>query len=81
MILLGLSSYFKDGEKTIKCEEYVSSNPDIAVPKIELDHHDTVTITEFEPEIFKAIRDPIIDEKTLLQSIIPSANFQAMHNF
>ena len=75
MILLGLSSYFKDGQKSIKCVDYVSSNPDLAVPKIELDHHDTVTITEFEPEIFKAIRDPIINQKILLQSIIPSANF------
>ena len=81
MILLGLSGYFKNGEESIKCDEFVKQNPEMSVDKIELDHHDSVTITEFEPEIFKGIRDAIIEEKILLQSIIPSANFQAMHNF
>ena len=77
MILIGMSSYLKDGRTEIKPKDFVKEYPDMAVEKIDqyLDCCDTISITEHEPELFKKIRSKIIDESTILQSVTPSANF------
>ena len=74
-------AFEEENEIVVLAEDFLQKNPDYGVDVFEVTSQDRITIVEYAPKLFQKIRSNIISEKDLLESIIPAANFSAMHNF
>lgn len=61
-------------------KDFLRDYPDLAVNDAG-SIQDSVKLTEFAPKIFRKIRQNIISEKAMYESMIPIANFASIHNF
>lgn len=71
----------EENEVVVMAKKFVDEHPDYGVEVFDVTPADKITIIEHAPKLFKKIRSGIISERLLLESLIPAANFSAMHNF
>ena len=64
----------------VLAKDFLRDYPDLAVNDAG-SIQDSVKLTEFAPKIFRKIRQNIISEKAMYESMIPIANFASIHNF
>jgi len=65
----------------VRPDDFVFNHPDHSIDEFEVSKSDSVIITEYAPAIFKKIREGIISDKAIYESLIPSVNFSGIHNF
>lgn len=72
---------FEENEITVMAKEFVNKHPDLSVDVFDVTKNDKIIVTEYAPKLFRKIRDGIVTEQIMYESLIPAANFSAMHNF
>lgn len=72
---------YEENDLNVQAKKFVDENPNYGVEVFELTPFDNITIVEHAPRLFSHIRRGIISDGALMNSLLPSANFSAMHNF
>ncbi len=62
-------------------KEFCDEHQEFTVPKVEVDEADRISIVEFAPKLFRNIRRSLLSEESILECLIPAANYHAIHNF
>lgn len=61
--------------------KFSKRNPDMCIDKFRVNRSDQLGVTELAPALFKLVRKGLRSEQDLLQALVPSKNFEAIHNF
>jgi len=65
----------------IRPDDFVFENPHSSIDEFEISKSDSITITEYAPGLFRKIRQEIITDKAIYESLIPSVNYSGIFNF
>lgn len=65
----------------INAESFSKKNPEKCIKKLSVNHSEEIEVIEHAPLLFSLVRRGLKSEQEIMNSLIPSLNFEAIHNF